>query len=64
MVEGASMVRPDRRVPVTIVRPQIPGIAVVGDWSGYVIGDRIGSQVELVPSAVRNRNPHATDVIA
>jgi HK97 family phage major capsid protein len=23
-------------------------IAVVGDWSGYVIGDRIGSQVELI----------------
>jgi HK97 family phage major capsid protein len=24
-------------------------IAIVGDWSGYVVGDRIGSQVELVP---------------
>jgi HK97 family phage major capsid protein len=23
--------------------------AIVGDWSGFVIGDRIGSQVELIP---------------
>jgi len=24
-------------------------IAVVADWSGYVIGDRIGAQIELIP---------------
>jgi HK97 family phage major capsid protein len=35
-------------------------IAIVGDWSGYVIADRIGAQVELIPHIFGAANRYPT----
>jgi HK97 family phage major capsid protein len=35
-------------------------VAIVGDWSGYVIADRIGAQIELIPHLFGAANRYPT----
>jgi HK97 family phage major capsid protein len=35
-------------------------VAIVGDWSGYVIADRVGASVELIPHIFGSANRYPT----